>query len=68
MSRLRQSNFVHGAAWLRVADDKGQVMVEYALILALLAIVSIGVLEALGADISGVLRQVSARMSSVTNP
>jgi Flp pilus assembly pilin Flp len=41
---------------------------EYALTLALIAIVSIGVLAAIGADLTGLLDQVSTRMSSVTNP
>ena len=53
---------------LRLAADGGQVLMEYALTLALIAIVSIGVLAAIGADLTGLLDQVSTRMSSVTNP
>jgi Flp pilus assembly pilin Flp len=49
-------------------DDKGQVLVEYALVLALIAIVTIGALEALGADISHLLHRVGSQMASVSNP
>ena len=56
------------AAKLRLGRDDGQVLMEYALTLALIAIVSIGVLAALGGDLAGLLDQVSTRMSSVTNP
>jgi Flp pilus assembly pilin Flp len=52
----------------RFASDDGQVLLEYALVLALIGIVSIGVLTALGADLTGLLDQVSTRMSSVINP
>jgi Flp pilus assembly pilin Flp len=49
-------------------NDEGQVLIEYALVLALIAIVSIAALKALGADISGLLHQVSSQMASVSNP
>lgn len=52
--------------WL--ANDEGQVLIEYALVLALIAIVTIGALEALGSDISGLLHRVSSQMASVSNP
>lgn len=55
-------------AKLRLERDDGQVLMEYALALALIAIVSIGVLAALGTDLAGLLNQVAPRMSSVTNP
>ncbi len=56
------------AAKLRLASDKGQVLLEYALILALISVASIGVLRALGVGFAGLLDQNSTRMSSVTNP
>ena len=56
------------AVKLRLANEAGHVLIEYALILALFSIVSIGVLEALGVDLSDLLDQSSSRMSSVTNP
>jgi Flp pilus assembly pilin Flp len=56
------------AVELRLASDEGQVLIEYALILALISLASIGVLRALGVDLAGLLDQGSARMSSVTNP
>jgi Flp pilus assembly pilin Flp len=52
----------------RARSDKGQVLVEYALLLALISVVSIGVLAALGLDIKDVLLQASSRMSQVSNP
>jgi Flp pilus assembly pilin Flp len=68
MSAFNYCQNIFAAARLRLVDDTGQVMVEYALILALLSVVSIGVLRALGTDISNLLTHLSSRMSSVTNP
>jgi Flp pilus assembly pilin Flp len=61
--RLRQS----GKA-IRLRNQHGQVLVEYALLLALISVVSIGVLASLGLDIKSVLLQASSRMSQVSNP
>ena len=49
-------------------NDDGQVMVEYALVLALIAIVSIAALKSLGLDISFLLHRISSQMASVSNP
>jgi Flp pilus assembly pilin Flp len=49
-------------------NDEGQALIEYALVLALIAIVSIGALEALGADLSHLLHRVGSQMASVSNP
>jgi Flp pilus assembly pilin Flp len=49
-------------------NHEGQALVEYALVLALIAIVTIAALKALGADISLLLHRVSSQMSSVSNP
>jgi Flp pilus assembly pilin Flp len=49
-------------------NDEGQVLLEYALVLALIAIVSIAALKALGVDLSGVLHRASSQMASVSNP
>jgi Flp pilus assembly pilin Flp len=53
---------------LRLSHDDGQAIVEYALVLALIAIVSIVALRALGLDISNLLDETSTQMASVTNP
>jgi Flp pilus assembly pilin Flp len=52
----------------RLDEENGQVLFEYALILALIAVVTIGVLTSLGHSVSGLLTQVSSNMASVTNP
>jgi len=49
-------------------NDEGQAIVEYALVLALIAIVSIAALKALGADMSFLLNRISSQMASVNNP
>ena len=48
--------------------QEGQALIEYALILGLVAVLTIGVLQATGANVSGLLNQVSSSMSSVSNP
>lgn len=52
----------------RLDEETGQVLFEYALILSLVALVTIGVLTSLGHSVSGLLHQVSSNMASVTNP
>jgi pilus assembly protein Flp/PilA len=47
----------------RVEEEEGQAMVEYALILALISIVSIIVLTALGVDIKNVFKTVETAVS-----
>jgi Flp pilus assembly pilin Flp len=49
---------------LREAQD-GQAMVEYALILAFIAVVSIGVLQAMGVSLTSFLTKVSTALSGV---
>ena len=48
--------------------QEGQALIEYALILALVALLTIGVLQAMGTNVSNLLNKVSSSMSSVTNP
>jgi Flp pilus assembly pilin Flp len=52
----------------RLAVEDGQALIEYALILGLVALLTIGVLQAVGANVSGLLNKISSNMSSVTNP
>jgi Flp pilus assembly pilin Flp len=44
------------------SEDEGQTLVEYALILALVSIVAIGTLAALGVKINGVLTTVTNQL------
>ena len=62
LSRLRTA--VEG----RLAVEEGQALIEYALILGLVALLTIGVLQAVGTNVSGLLNKISTSMSSVTNP
>jgi Flp pilus assembly pilin Flp len=52
----------------RFAVEDGQALIEYALILGLVALLTIGVLQAMGTNVSDLLNKVSSSMSSVTNP
>jgi pilus assembly protein Flp/PilA len=49
----------------RMAREEGQALVEYALILALIAVVTIAVLQAIGVNVSSILNKVSTSLSSV---
>ena len=51
-------------AGVRERED-GQALVEYALILALIAVVTIAVLQAIGVNVSKILNKVSTSLSSV---
>jgi pilus assembly protein Flp/PilA len=42
--------------------EEGQALVEYALLLALIAVVSIGILTALGQHVSGIFNQVNNKL------
>jgi Flp pilus assembly pilin Flp len=68
MSRFRKWQRRLVATHMRLSHDGGQAIVEYALVLALIAIVSIAALKALGLDISNLLDETSSQMASVTNP
>jgi len=59
---------LQAAARERLVMEDGQTLIEYALILGLVALLTIGVLQALGTNVSGLLNKVSSSMSSVTNP
>ena len=52
----------------RLELQEGQVLIEYALILGLVAVLTIGVLQTMGVNVSGLLNQVGSGMSSVSNP
>jgi pilus assembly protein Flp/PilA len=52
----------------RLEREEGQALVEYALILALIAVVTIAVLQAIGVNVSKILNKVSTSLSSVAGP
>jgi Flp pilus assembly pilin Flp len=47
-------------------NKRGQTLVEYALILAFIAVVAVGVLYALGFNVTGVFSNVTSQMSNAT--
>jgi pilus assembly protein Flp/PilA len=51
----------------RLERQEGQALVEYALILALIAIVSIAVLKLIGVNVSRVFTGVNNQLNSVPN-
>ena len=44
-------------------DEEGAAMVEYAILLGLIAIVSIGIITTLGTNVSGVFNQINNSMA-----
>jgi pilus assembly protein Flp/PilA len=56
---------VYAAMRDRLGREEGQALVEYALILALIAVVTIAVLQAIGVNVSKILDKVSTSLSSV---
>jgi Flp pilus assembly pilin Flp len=64
--RVQGNNFLSFILERRVArEEAGQALVEYALILALITVVTIAVLQAMGVDVSKILDKVSTSLSSV---
>jgi pilus assembly protein Flp/PilA len=59
---------VYSALQNRVEREEGQALVEYALILALIAVVSILILQALGLNVSRVFQSVNTQVSAVITP
>ena len=52
----------------RAEQHEGQALIEYALILGLVAVLTIAVLQSIGANVSGLLDKIGSSMSSVSNP
>lgn len=50
---------------LRLRDEEGQALVEYALILALIAVFAIGALQALGTSVSDSLNYIASQIGAV---
>jgi pilus assembly protein Flp/PilA len=53
-------------AWLGTSDlgkrEEGQALVEYALLLALIAVVSIGILTLLGQSVSDIFSKINSKL------
>jgi pilus assembly protein Flp/PilA len=49
----------------RLDREEGQALVEYALILALIAVLSIAILQALGLNVSRIFDKVNTQLSAV---
>ena len=49
----------------RLERQEGQALVEYALILALIAVLSIAILQALGVNVSRIFNKVNTQLSAV---
>jgi Flp pilus assembly pilin Flp len=56
--------YLHLVQRANLECDEGQALVEYALILAMISVVTIAVLQALGVDVSKILDKVSTSLSS----
>lgn len=52
--------------WEKLREDEGQSLVEYALILALVAIVVIAALTTLGSEVSNKMNDVSGTLGNTT--
>jgi Flp pilus assembly pilin Flp len=62
MLDLIQTKALVFLAGLKNDREEGQALVEYALILSLIAVVSIAVLTGLGKNVSGILHSISAAL------
>lgn len=63
VSTLSKS-YLYFTSRTNVAREEGQALVEYALILAMITVVTIAVLQLLGVDVSKILDKVSSSLSS----
>ena len=55
------------SAWLKAKDDRGATMVEYALLVALIAVVAIVVISIVGQQTSSAFDTVGQSMSGANN-
>lgn len=62
MNLLMLNNVIYR---LRQRDEDGQALVEYALILGLIAVFAIGSLQLLGQNVDGVLSNIATAIGSV---
>jgi Flp pilus assembly pilin Flp len=62
---LNKAYLVSTDSRAELGSEEGQALVEYALILAMITVISIAALQALGIDVSRFLDKVSTSLSSV---
>ena len=55
---------IHMYYRLRQRDEEGQALVEYALILALIAVFAIGALQALGGSVADTLNSIASAIGA----
>lgn len=53
--------------WARLREEHGQGMVEYGLILALIAVVVIAVLTTMGGELKRIFGEISTKLGSVSS-
>jgi pilus assembly protein Flp/PilA len=61
---ILNKSYLQLAKRTNVVREEGQALVEYALILAMICVVTIAVLQLLGVDVSKILDKVSSSLSS----
>ncbi len=57
-------DFLNRALVALKSRDEGQAMVEYALILALVSVVAIGILATVGTDVSSVFSKIESQLAA----
>ena len=55
-------DFLRSAVFVVRDREEGQALVEYALILALVSVVAIGALQAIGLSVQGVLNNIAGQL------
>ena len=65
MVAILNKAYLHLTQRTNLVREEGQALVEYALILAMICVVTIAVLQALGVDVSKILDKVSTSLSSL---
>jgi Flp pilus assembly pilin Flp len=66
---MKNDNIVQNSPWVRLFKQKrGQTLVEYSIILALISVVAIGVLIAMGGQVKGSFTTITSQLSMAGTP